>query len=157
MNYDDIALARLELFENRLNLSRLAETAYVLNLAGESFETMAERIVVLESEDRCWYEEGDLLIVAHGLKRCPYGQLRLAEPDIAADETIHWGLPLHIGLAGLIGLVLVGRILIEERGFELLLHIAIGGEGETLLLLTLGVERDKLSGDVLDAALGLGL
>ena len=51
---------------------------------------------------------------------------------------------------------MVGGVLIEERGLELSLQVAVGGELETFAALALGVKLDELTGDVLNLTLGLG-
>ena len=56
----------------------------------------------------------------------------------------------HIGLYLLGGLLLVGGIFIEETGLQFVLHIAIGTEGKSLLVLTTAIESDKVTCDVLD-------
>ena len=60
---------------------------------------------------------------------------------------------LHIGLYLLGGLLLVGGIFIEKTGLQFVLHIAIGAEGKSLLVLTTAIESDKVTCDVLDMRL----
>ena len=55
------------------------------------------------------------------------------------------------------GLELVGGVLVEERGLELLLQRAVLAEGEALRGFALGIESDEVFGDILDLLLGLGL
>ena len=80
------------------------------------------------------HQDGHLLVVGTGLESSTYSHLRLAEPHIAAHETIHRSRTFHIGLDIERGLQLVGSILVEEAGLEFVLHEAVGTESETLLL-----------------------
>ncbi len=57
---------------------------------------------------------------------------------------------LHI----LRSLELIGRILIEERSLELMLHEGVGAESETFLTTPFGIELYQITRYVLDALLG---
>ena len=136
---DDIDIALREPLDDGTHLCGLAKSRNILDLARQPFETVTESVIVLEGEDCGRDEHRHLLAVAHGLESGADGQLRLAKPDVSADEAVHRRLTLHVGLDGLVGLILVGRVLIEERRLELLLHIRVGRKGVALLVLSLGV------------------
>lgn len=68
-----------------------------------------------------WDEHGHLLAVGGGLEGGADGDFGLAEAHVAADEAVHGLVRLHVGLDGLGGGQLVGGILIDERGLQLLL------------------------------------
>ena len=95
-------------------------------IAGEAF---AEGREVLLGEQRGGHQHRDLLAVLHGLERGPDGDLGLAEADVAADQAVHRGLVLHVGLHVDDGLGLVGGGLVGERLLHLPLPGRVGGEG----------------------------
>ena len=101
-----------------------------------------------------WDEHGHLLAVGGGLEGGADGDFGLAEAHVAADEAVHGLVRLHVGLDGLGGGQLVGGILIDERGLQLLLHVRVGRERETFLVFALGIEADEVAGDVLELRLG---
>ena len=108
---------------------------------------------MLVGEDSGRHEYGHLLVVADRLEGCPDGHLGLAEPDIATDQAVHRSLALHVGLYLGCRLLLVGRILIDEAGFQLMLQETVGAVGKALLLSPFGIEQDQVAGDVLDLRL----
>ena len=99
------------------------------------------------------HQHSHLFAICSRLEGSTHRHLGLAEAHITTHQTIH-GLGLfHIGLHVLRGLQLIGGILIQETGFELVLQIGIGTEGKALFTTTLGVELDQVAGDVLDMLL----
>ena len=59
---------------------------------------VGERLRVLAGEQRRRREHRRLRPVLHGLEHGTDGDLRLAEPDVAADEPVHRAWLLHVGL-----------------------------------------------------------
>ena len=94
-----------------------------------------------------------LLAVAGCFECGAYGHLGLAKAYVATHQTVHGFGLLHIGFHVLCRLQLVGRILIEERGLQLLLQVGIVAEGEALLATAGSIELDKVAGNVLDVLL----
>ena len=155
--YDDVDFARGQVGKHLFHLFGLAGAAQVVDGDGKVLEPLAEGAEVLEGEHGSGHEHGGLLAVDSRLEGRPDGHLGLAEAHIAAHQAVHGSVALHVGFHGLCGLELVGGVLIDERSLELLLQIAVGTEGETLLLAALGIELDQVAGDVLELALGARL
>ena len=109
---------------------------------------------MLIGQDGGRHEHSHLFAIGSGLKGCTYSHLGLTKAHITTHQAVH-GLGLfHISLHILRSLQLIGGILIEERGLELMLQIGVVAEGKALLATTLGVELDEVAGDVLDMFLG---
>ena len=112
---------------------------------------------MLESQYRGRYQYRHLLVVGHRLERGTYRHLCLTEAHIAAHQTVHRFGRLHVPFHEFIGLLLVRRILIGERGFQLVLQIAVRRKGEPASRLALGIECNQLASYVLDGVFGRGL
>ena len=111
---------------------------------------------MLERQHCRRHEHGGLLAVDGSLEGGTDGNLGLAEAHVTADEAVHRLAALHIGFDGLGSGQLVGCVLIDERGLQLLLQVAVGRVGKALLLATCGIQADEFTGDVFQAALGAG-
>ena len=153
--YHHVDFARLDAADDLALLRRLAHPAQIFHAAGEVLQAFAEGVEMLEGQHRGGHQDGHLLVVAHGLERRAHRQLGLAEAHVAAHKAVHGRVLLHVGLDGLGGLVLVGRVFVEERRLELVLHERVGRKGEAGLSLALGIERNQVAGNVLDLVLGL--
>ena len=132
------------------HLFRAFHAAQVLDPHGEFFQPVVERSVMLQGEDRGRNQHGDLFRVGDGLESGADRDLGLAEADVAADQPVHRRAALHILLDQLRGGLLVGRVFVDERGFQLVLQVTVRRICETFARLALGVQRDQLAGDVLD-------
>ncbi len=108
---------------------------------------------MLVGKHRGGYKHGSLLSVGSGLECRAYGNLGFSEANIAAHEAVHGALALHVGLDGLRGRELVGRVFIDERRLQLVLHVAVRGKGVAALLLSVGIQAYEVAGDVLEFAL----
>ena len=108
---------------------------------------------MLVGQNCCRNEHSHLLAVAGSLERCAHGNLCLAETHIAAHQTVHGLCLLHVGLHVLCGAQLVGRVFVEETCLQLVLHVAVGAECETLLPAARGIETNEVAGDILDVLL----
>ena len=80
----DIDLALFNLLCRRLVLLRRAEAAHHLDHDWKSGKAALEIFEVLEDQDRCRSEHGDLFVILYGLERGPHGNLGLAVTHIAA-------------------------------------------------------------------------
>ena len=121
---------------------------------------LGEGRVVLLHEQRGRHQYGDLLAVLHRLEGRPYGDLRLAVADVAADDPVHRRDAFHVVLHVVDGGELVRRLHERERVLELALPRGVLGERVALGRLARGVQLDQLAGDLADrlagAALALG-
>ena len=150
---DDVDGAVLQLLEYSLGLLRGAGTCQVFYLDGEVLEAARECLEVLVGEHGGGHEDSHLLVVDASLERSPDGHLRLAEAHVAADKAVHGALPLHVSFHVGSCLELVGRVLIEETCFQLMLHEAVAAVGKPLLLSATRVEQDEVASDVLNLLL----
>ena len=94
---------------------------------GEGREALAERDEVLLGEQRGGHQHRDLLALHHGLERRAQRDLRLAEPDVAADQAVHRLRPLHVALDLVDRRQLVAGLLVRERVLQLLPATACRG------------------------------
>ena len=78
---------------------------------------------MLVGKDGGRHEHSHLLAVGSGLEGGAYGNLGLAESHVAANQSVHGFLALHVGLYGLGHGELVGGVLVNERSLKLFLHI----------------------------------
>jgi len=81
----------------------------------------AEGIEMLLREHCGGNENGHLASIHYSLERRANGDFRFAEPDIAADESVHGFRPFHVRLGIVDGPKLVGCFLVDESAFELAL------------------------------------
>ena len=119
-------------------------------------EPLAERLAVLTREQRGRNEDRDLLSVEDGLRRGAQGDLGLAVADVAADQSVHRNRPFHVGLGLDDRLGLVGRLLVGERLFDLVLERRVGPEHVTDGREPAPVEHDELARDVAHRLAHLG-
>ena len=147
---EDVHLACGQSLDDGLRLGGGAGAAQVLHAAGQVFQALLERLEVLVGKDGGGHQDGHLLVVARGLEGGAHGHFRLTKAHVAAHQAIHRSGALHVGLHVGRSLALVGRVFVEERGFELALQEAVGAELIALLLAALRVEADEVAGDVLD-------
>ena len=145
-----VDLARSQFLADLAGLFGRFRAVEILHPHGEVAQTLHERAVVLQGENRGGNQHRHLLAVDGGLECGTYGDLGLTEAHVAAHQTVHRLLRLHIPLHGLDGTLLVGCFLPAERSLHLLLQVAVGRESEALARLALGVEGDKLARDILD-------
>ena len=151
---EDVELAAFEVACYLVALLGGAEAVEVVDIDGEVLEAFGEGVEVLEGEDGGGNEYGDLLGVAYGLEGGSDGDFGLAEADVAADEAVHWCWGFHIVLDVDGGLELVGCVFVHKGGFELVLEVGVGAEGEADGGFALGVELYEVAGDVFDLFFG---
>ena len=148
-----------EVLEDGLLLGLRAEPADHVDAHGKRREALAQRLLVLERQDRRRREDRDLLAVHHRLERGAHGDFGLAVADIAAQQAIHRRRRLHVALDVGDRRALIGRQLVRKGVLELLLPVRVGGKRVAGDGLARGVELQQLLGHVahglLDARLGL--
>ena len=107
-------------------------------------ETVGERLVVLPGEDRRRHEHGDLRAVLDRLEGGTQRDLGLAEPDVAADESVHRDRAFHVRLHLGDGAQLVGGLGVGEGLLELGLPRGVGREAVARRGEAAPVEDDEL-------------
>ena len=90
---------------------------------------------MLEGQHGGGHQHGHLLAVGHGLEGGADGHFGLAEAHVAADEAVHGHVAFHVVLHLGGGFHLVGCVLVDERGFQLVLQVGVGRVLEALLRL----------------------
>ena len=108
---------------------------------------------MLLAEHRGRHQHRDLAALDRRLECRANRELGLAESDVAAHHAIHGTRRLHVALDLLEHEHLVGRFLVRERPFQLLLPGAVGRVCVTLRLLASRVETEQLARDLLGALL----
>ena len=149
-----INLAGSQLLEYILDLLGRLGSTQVLDFDGEVLEPLLECSIVLQRQNGCRHEHGNLLAVGGNLECGTHGNLRLAEAYITADEPVHRRAALQIVLDIESGLCLIGCVLVDERCLQFLLHISVGRVGDTGLLLARCIQANKVAGDLLHFVLG---
>ena len=139
---EDVHLARSELCERALHVRRGAEPRHHLAHDREVAVALAKRVPVLLREDRGRCQHKRLPPVERDRERRANRDLRLAEPDIAADEPVHGTRRLEILLHCLDRLELVRRLAERERGLEPLEPVVREVEGYAGRVLALRVEGE---------------
>ena len=118
-------------------------------------QTLLEGVTVLLRKDGGGREHRHLLPVLDRLEGRSDRDLGLAVPDVAAHESIHGLVGLHVPLHVLGGLALIGRVFVEERGLHLHLPTRVGGERVAGRVFAARVQLQELTGHLLDGLLGL--
>ena len=130
---EDVDLTLFQVLQQLCRLFGRSCSRQVVNAHRHVFQAAGESAEMLEGQYRRGDEHGHLLAVDSSLEGCTHGNFGLAEAHITAYQTVHGLAHLHVGLHILRGFQLVGRVLVEERGFQFVLQIAIVAEGEAAL------------------------
>ena len=85
------------------------------------------------------YQYSHLFAVRGSFKGGTHCHFGLAKTHIAAHQSVHWHRTFHVVLDVQGSFGLVGRIFVEERCLQLMLHIAVGRVGKARLLFAFGV------------------
>ena len=150
---DDVDGAAAQPGERARDLVVADESRQLAHGDREGREALGERDEVLLAEHGRRHEHRHLTALDRGLESSANRELGLAETDVAADDAIHRARRLHVALDLLEHEHLVGRLLVRERAFELLLPRAVGRVRVTLRLLASRVEAEQLARDLLGALL----
>ena len=111
---------------------------------------------MLLGEYRRRHEHGALPAVHGAFERRAHGDLRLAVAHVAAEQTVHYPVRLHIRLYLGDALELIGRFGMGEARLELRLPVIVGGEGVALYAAPLAVQRDQVERELLRALARFG-
>ncbi len=152
---DDVYLAVSKSAKHVLGLLGSAGSGKILHPHGEVLQAFAECLKMLIGQHCGGHEYRHLLGVARCLESGAHRHLGLAETYVTTDEAVHRTGTLHVGFDVLSGLELVGSVLVEKACLQFVLHEVVSREGEALLVPTLGIQADEVSGNVLDALFGL--
>ena len=115
---DDIDFATGRPFQNVRLLGVRPKTAQHLDGDRKSGHAFHERLVVLLAKHRRRHENRHLLAIEDSPKRRPHRDFRLAVTDVAAEQTIHRLVGLHVRQNGFNGCRLIRRLRIGERTDE---------------------------------------
>ena len=149
----DVDGARCDLLQNRLGFLRRLEPREQRHARRKRREPLGEIVVVLVRQQRGRNEHRHLAVVLHGFEGRPHGDLGFAVPHVAADEPVHRLARLHVVGDVFDGFQLIGRFLVFEGGFELVVHRAVVSIGVALDELAVGIEVDQFLRHLLDVLL----
>ncbi len=145
---DDVHFSGFKVGENDFLLGGGAETAEHFDARGKCGEAFLEGFKMLESEDGCRREHGDLLAVGNRLECGAHRHFRFAVANVAAEQAVHrccfFQIFLDVGDGG----ALVCGLFKLKGIFEFTLPGAIGSEGEALGGFALGVKSQQLVGHI---------
>ena len=119
--YQDVDLPRLDSFERLLLFARRPKSADHVDRRQEARKSLAERLIVLLSQDRRRHQHRRLLAVHRRLVRRADRQLRFAEAHVAAYQSIHRLGALHVRLDLLDRAQLILRLLERKRLLKIFL------------------------------------
>ena len=101
------------------------KTGKHLNVNREAFDPFSDSLVMLECEYRSRYEYGALLAVRYAFECRSYRNLRLAETNVAAKQSVHRMSLLHIVLDFIYAAELVVCFVKFKSSFKVALHINV--------------------------------
>ena len=136
---EDVDFTLFEPLEHVFLLLGRPKTVEVIDRYREFSQAFAESFVVLQSQNGRRHQHCHLFAVGSGLEGSPNGDLGLTKAHIPAHQPVHGIAFLHIGLGGLGGFVLVGRVFVHKAGLELVLEVAVGRKSKSRHGLALGV------------------
>ncbi len=114
-SYHYVQLACLQFFLYLVYFLGCLQAAHIVDGARHILKPGCKCVVMLKGKDGGRHKHGHLLAVRYSLECGPDGNLRLAESHIAADQTVHRTVVLHVPLDCLAGLFLVRRVFVHER------------------------------------------
>ena len=123
------------------------------DLDGEGGEAAGEGLHVLVDEDGGRAEDHGLLVVDNGPEDGPHGHLGLSETDVPTEKPVHRLIGRHVQGDLFPGGRLIFRGLVLEGPYELLFPIVAVGKSDTGGGHPLGVEVQKVFGDLEDSGL----
>ena len=123
----------------------------------KALHSLHKAIVDLLGQNGGGAKVGHLLGVLHRLKGCPKRYFRLSVAHIPTDQAVHDFLTFHVFLGGFNSQKLISGFLIGEGLFKFFLPNRILSKGIAPLLLSLGIEGQKLLCDFPHRPLNLRL
>ena len=114
-----------------------------------------KRIIMLLRQNRRRHQHCHLFGILHGFEGGTDGDLRLAEADVAADETVHDFGGFHIVFNIGNGVFLILRFLVGKGVFKFLLPYRVLGKGVALLFLPFGIEFHQIFRNLIDGTFDL--
>ena len=111
---DDVDAAVGQAFQRFFGFLGVLEAREGLDGDRKAFVALREGIDVLLDEQGRWCEDGHLFAVLDSFEGGAHGDFRLAEANVARQETIHGNGFLHVGFDFVDGAQLVWRFLVRE-------------------------------------------
>src|SRR5437867_4019790 len=93
---DNIHFSDFQICKNFLLLPRATKAAEQFNAYRKRRKSFLERFEMLESKDRGWREQSDLLVVVDDFKGGAHRYFGLPIAHVSAEQPIHRLVPLHI-------------------------------------------------------------
>ncbi len=153
----DFCFSLLGFFNNLIFFLCTPEPVDVIHGDIKLFQPFTESFVVLEGQYGGRDQYRHLFAVEDGFESSPDGDFCLSESHITANHAVHRVFFFHVLFYFLGGLELVGSILIDERGFQFVLHVVVRSEGMPFAGPALSIEFDEFLGNVFDLTLGFAL
>ena len=122
---DHIDLAASQLFDDLLLLVGRAEAGEQLYADRITVKAVQYGLVVLPRKDRGGAEQGALLAVGNAFEGGAQGNLRFAEADVAAEQSVHRDGALHIVLDLVTAAQLIFGLFIGEACFKVVLPFVV--------------------------------
>ena len=151
---DDVYAAFPQQLRDLLLFPRRPESREHLNGDGITRHAFAERIPMLFGQHRCRTQHSDLIAIHYRLERRADRHLRLAVPNIPADESVHRPTRFHVTLDFFDGGKLVGRLIINKRRLELVLPRRVRRKRVTFEYVARGLDLQQVRRQIHDRALG---
>ena len=150
---DDVDGARRHLLQNRLGFFRRLKSRQQRHARRKWRKALGKIIVMLMRQQRGRDQHRHLAVVLHRFECGPHGHLGLAVPHVAADQPVHRLARFHVAGDVLDRFQLIGRFLVFEGGFELVIQRAVVAIGVPLGQLAVGIEIDQFLRHLLDVFL----
>ena len=156
-SHENINLSFGQVCQYLLGLFGCSCSRKVVYRNGHILQSLTESLVMLECKHRGWNEHSHLFSIGSCLESCPHRYFGLAKANVAAHQPIHWATAFHIVFQVLRRFQLVGRIFVEERSLQFVLHKRVGREGKALFVASFRIELYQVASNILDAFLRLFL
>ena len=153
---EDVDLPGGQLRHHLFLLLRRAEPGEQIDRHWEGSEPRGESLVVLVGQHRRRGEYRDLFAIHDRLEGGPHRHFRLSVANVSAQEAIHRRRLLHVALGVGDGGCLIGRQLVWESGFKLVLPGRVSTKGVAGDELALRIELEQLFRHVPHRPLGAG-
>ena len=135
----NINLAFSQFFHDAGTVFGTTSPTQIIHFTRKILQSFTESLKVLISQYGSRDKYRHLFVVRHSLKSSTHCYFRFSKTNIPAHQTVHRTFAFHISLYILSCLQLVGSILINKTGLQLMLQKAVGSIAEALLLLSLRV------------------